>query len=124
MATITTVGLGAIAKMIAGVTPPDPFTYLATGSGSTVESEDDTALATENTLYGAERAAAVCEYIGANTIRWSRLIEFSGDVTIQEIGIFNAAAAGDMIIRVLLAAAVAFVSSDQVEISITHTMTV
>jgi hypothetical protein len=124
MATITGTGIAAMARMIAGVSPPDPFTFLATGSGSTVESADDTALAAENTQYGAERAAAVCVYSALNTVRWSRVIEFSGNVTIQEIGVFNAAAAGDMFLRVLLAQALVFASSDQVEITITHTMTV
>lgn len=127
MATVTTVGLGAIAKMIAGVSPPSPFIYMSTGQGSTVlESIDNTALETEHGAYGFGRVAATCEYLGNNTIRWSHIYTASGDRLLAEAGIFNdpTTRTGDMFLRHVLASPISFIAGDQVEISFTFTMTV
>jgi hypothetical protein len=102
MATITSKGVETSARMIANISPAAAFTYLATGSGSTAESASSTALAAENTQYGGERAAADCAFTAPGTVSWSKLFSFSGTVIIREIGVFNAAAAGDMFLRVLL----------------------
>ena len=102
MGTITNIGKETAARMIANVSPADPFIYMATGTGSGAESTSDTALGTENTLYGAERAEATCSFTAPGTIQWQYLFSFSDNVTIRELGVFNAATAGDMFLRILL----------------------
>jgi hypothetical protein len=103
MGTITTKGIETAARMIANVSPAAAFTYMATGTGSAAESASDTALGTENTLYGAERAAATCTFTAPGTIQWQNLFSFSDNVTIRELAIFNDPTAGDMYLRIRLA---------------------
>lgn len=122
MATITTKGIETSARMIANISPAAAFTYLATGSGSGAESASDTALGTENTLYGAERVAATCSFTAPGTISWVNLFSFSGSVTIRELGIFNAAAAGDMFLRILLNSNKTYEEGNSAQITITTTV--
>jgi hypothetical protein len=103
MGTISTKGLETVTRMIADVSPADPFTFMATGTGSAAENAADTALGAENTQYGAERAAATCGYTAPGTTTWQKLFSFSDNVTIRELGVFNAATLGDMLFRILLA---------------------
>jgi hypothetical protein len=118
MATITDAGLAATAKLLNGVDSVAPFTHMATGSGSTAESAGQTALVTENTAYGSARAAATCSYVADNKARWIREFDFTGTVTIREIGIFNASSAGTMLLRHVLTGDKVFESGESVEITI------
>lgn len=121
MATITDVGIEATARLINGVSAPTSFTYLATGTSSTAESTGDTALGSENTLYGSARAAATCGYISPGISTWVKLFAFSGSVTIREIGIFNASSNGSLFIRHVLADNKTYSDGESVEITITNT---
>jgi hypothetical protein len=108
MATVTVKGIEAIARNLAGVSPLSPFLYISTGSGTTL-TEDSTNTALETEHVGAEglgRVAALCEYLGANTIRWSYTYTVAAETTISEAGIFNSASAGagDMFLRDVLTA--------------------
>lgn len=124
MATVTEKGLEAIARNLAGVSPLSSFIYISTGSGTTLgEDESNTALETEHTGGGLGRAAATCEYMGSNTIRWSHTYTATAGATITEVGIFNNAnaGAGDMFLRHVIPALTVNIGTE-VEVSITHTM--
>jgi hypothetical protein len=99
MGIVTDKGLEYIAKLINGVSV-DGFCYMATGTGSGVELYADTALGSENTLYGSARTLATCTYLATGNAKWDATFNFTGDVTVREIGIFNSN--GDMLYRRLL----------------------
>ena len=86
---ITNAGIEYILKNINGVADTE-FVYIATGSGSTAFSVLDTALASENTLYGSARKTATCSFISPATARWNALFNFTGDVDVREYGLFDA----------------------------------
>lgn len=118
MATITSPGLAATAKLLNGVDSVPAFTYLATGSGSTAEATGDSALDTENTANGSARMVATCSYVADNKARWIAEFTFTGTVTIREIGIFNAATGGTLLMRHVLTGDKIFESGESVEITI------
>jgi hypothetical protein len=122
MATITDTGKVAAAKLLNGVDAVPAFTYMATGSGSTAENASQTALVTENTLSGSARAAATCSYAATNKARWVKSFSFSGNVTVREIGIFNASSSGTMLLRHVLASDKAYVNGESVEITVDVTV--
>jgi len=99
MATLVNTGLEYIAKLINGGSTA-PFTYIALGSGTTVEAIDQTALVTELTANGLARAAATCGYEAIGKATWSKEFTATADgQTINEVGIFDAAIAGHMLMR-------------------------
>jgi hypothetical protein len=108
--------------MLNNVTPPAAFTYIGTGTGATAAASTDTTLETENTLYGASRAAATCTFASPGTSQWSYNFVFTDSVTIREVGIFNAASGGDMLLRNVLSENKTFTDGEAVEITITNTM--
>lgn len=120
MVTITNIGVETAARMLANVSPAAAFTYLATGTGSGAESISDTALGAENTLYGAQRAAATCSFVSPGTTQWTKLFTFSGAVTIREVGVFNASSNGNMFLRLLLAQNKTYSDGESVQITITN----
>jgi hypothetical protein len=122
MSTITNFGLETTARMIMGLSPAAAFTYIATGTGSAAESTADSALGVENTSLGAERAAATCTFSSPGTCQWSKNFVFSGNVTLREIGIFNAASGGNMFLRHVLSANKVYTDGESVEITITNTL--
>ena len=69
MATLVNKGLEMKAKLLNGVSTA-PFTYIALGSGTTAEANDQTALVTEITTNGGARAAATCEYEADYKAKW------------------------------------------------------
>jgi len=98
MTTVVDKGIEIISKLINGVAST-AFTYMANGSGDNVEATDRTALETENTLYGSERVAATCTNESDTTAVWNKVFTASGgSVTIREVGIFDAASAGNMVL--------------------------
>lgn len=122
MATIPAVGLLAVAKLLNGVDDVAAFTYMATGTDSTAEASTDTALGSENTSVGGERAAATCSYVSDYKARWVHEFTFTGDCTIRELGIFNDASAGSMLLRHVLAADKVYASGESVEVTIDITL--
>jgi hypothetical protein len=121
MGTTSDKGLESMARMINGVSAPAAFTRIANGTGSTAEANNQTALVTENTLYGAARKVATCTFTSPATATWDALFSFTGNVTVRELGIFNAASSGDMLYRRLLASNRSYVDGDSMEVIITHT---
>lgn len=78
---------------------PTPFDYMAIGSGATPAASPDTALAAEVYRVAAPGTAPL------NIATWvGNFGAGNGTGTIQEAGIFNAAAAGTMLSRVVFAA--------------------
>lgn len=123
MAITTNVGLEMMARLTCGVSAPAAFTYMAIGSGSTAEAATQTALVTEITTNGGARAAATCSYVATGISQWLKTFNFTGNVTLYEIGIFNASSAGSMLIRHVLTASKSYVNGESVEITITNTIT-
>jgi hypothetical protein len=121
MATVVDAGLVAVAKMINGVDSIAPFIYMATGSSSTAEAYGQTALVSENTLYGSARAEATCSYEATGISKWVHLFTFSGTVTIREIAIINAVSGGIMLIRHVLVNDKVYGDGESVEITFTTT---
>lgn len=121
MATVTDIGIEAVAKLITGVDGLDPFTFMGNGSGTTAEGVTQTALVTENTLTGSARKSATCTYIAPGISEWVALFTFSGSVTINEIAIFNAISAGVMLLRHKLGAQKQYSDGESVQITVTTT---
>lgn len=111
------------ARLLIGLNPPTPYTYMATGTGAGAESPTSTALENENTQYGAQRAQATVSYVSLGISQWSILYAFTGPVTIRELGIFNASAGGDMFLRHVLSENKNYSDGESVEITITNTNT-
>jgi len=101
MATLVNAGLTALAKLANGTDSVNNFTYIALGSGTTAEANDQTALVTEITTNGGARAAATCDYEADYKATWAKTFSFSGDLAINECGIFNddGDPAGTMLMR-------------------------
>lgn len=99
MATLVDTGLEYIAKLINGVSVA-PFKYIALGSGTTTEATTDTALATEIAANGLARAEATCGYESLGKATWTHEFTATADgMQINEVAIFDAAAAGNMLMR-------------------------
>lgn len=67
----------------------DKFKYIAIGSGDTEESADDTELDEEIATDGGERALAITD-IDNNVLTISKEFEITGELTVNEAGIFDA----------------------------------
>ena len=121
MATLVDTGLEYIAKLINGVSVA-PFKYIALGSGTTPEAIDQTALTTEIVASGLARAAATCGYEATGKATWSKEFVATADgMQINEVGIFDAAAAGNMLMRHKYSSTKALDSTESLTISIVYT---
>lgn len=99
MATLVDKGIEMVAKLVNGVSAA-PFTYVAVGSGTTAEADDQTALVTEHAASGLARAAATCSYEATGKAKWVHEFTAAADsLAVNEVGVFNAASAGDMLMR-------------------------
>lgn len=78
-----------------------PTYYGAWGSDATTPAVTDTALIAENPEARTQILAAAQTQPAANTMRWAYTIVATGTRTVQETGIFSAAAAGNMYIRIV-----------------------
>ena len=99
MATLVNAGLTLLAKLANGTDSVAPVTYVALGSGTTAEANDQTTLVTEITTNGGARAAATCAYEADYKATWAKTFSFSGDLAINECGLFNGDPAGTMLMR-------------------------
>ena len=121
MATLTNAGLEGIAKLLNGVSTA-PFKYIAVGSGITAEAIDQTALATEIAANGLARAEATCGYEATGKATWSKELTSTADgMQINEVGIFDAASAGNMLMRHKYSSAKALDNTESLAISIVYT---
>lgn len=98
MATLVNKGLEMKAKLLNGVSE-SPFKWIALGSGTTAEANDQEALVTEITTNGGGRAAATCTYEADYKAKWEKTFEFTGTLSVNEVGVFNADTSGDMLMR-------------------------
>jgi hypothetical protein len=121
MATISEDGLEARARFLCGDTPVSAFTYIALGEGTGAESTSDTALGTEITTSGLERAAATCSYETGYIAQWDNTFAASGSKTINEMGIFNDPSAGEMYLRHKFTAGISVVSGQNIRILVQDT---
>jgi hypothetical protein len=98
--TITNASLAEYSGLIGGVGAKTAFTYLAVGTSSTAESKTHTALQAETTTNGLERASVTptqeTTVSTDDTLQLYKEWTASGSVSVEEIGIFNAASAGTM----------------------------
>lgn len=117
MGTITNSGLEYIAKNINGV-DDNEFAYMAIGTDPTSESVSDTALGSENTQYGSARKQATCTYTSPGTAVWNALFSFTGEVTVREIGIFDAPTGGNLLYRRVLASNRNYSDGDAAEFTV------
>ena len=108
---ITNAGLNEFCGLIGNVGSKTAPLALATGSGSTAFSASQTALVSENTLYGSVRTAAdsvtqATTTVTNDTLRFVKVWTISGGtVTVREIGVFNATpSGGTMVARTVLGA--------------------
>jgi len=75
--------------------------WMALGSGSTAEGSGQTALVTEITTNGGERALATLGYEASYKSTWVKVFAFTGAATVRECGIFDiiTASSGHMLMR-------------------------
>lgn len=120
MATVVNKGLEMIAKLVGGVST-DKMQYVALGSGTTAEANDQTGLVTEITTNGGARAAGTCSYDADYKFKVVKTFTFTGDLAINEIGIFDAASSGNMLLRGKLSAAKNVGEGDSLQVTVTVT---
>lgn len=103
---IVNTGLAEIAGLVGNTGSPTAFTYLAVGSASTAATATDTALETELTDGGLERAAATVTRqtttVANDTLQLVKTFNVTGTKTVREVGVFNDATAGTMMSRSVL----------------------
>ncbi len=97
---ITNAGKAQIA-LLAGDATAIPFTYLAVGTSSTAVAATDTTLTAEVSTSGLARAAGtvsrVTTTVTNDTLNVTYTWTASGTITVQEVGLFNAASVGTML---------------------------
>lgn len=118
MATVTNKGLEIMAKQLNGVTT-DPVTRMATGTSSTAESTADTQLGNENAGNGSDRATCdTIAYEDTGISKWVHQFNFTGSVTVREIGLFDSA--GNLFMRQVLSVDRLYASGESLEITLTN----
>jgi len=113
---ITNAGLAEAAGLLGDTGSPSAFTYLALGSGDTAFAATQTALVSEITDTGLERASATVSRttttVTNDTLKLTHQWTATGDVTVKEAGVFNAASSGDMLARKVLDSSVTLANTD------------
>jgi len=118
--TITNAGLEYEAKLLVGVSTK-PFKYIALGSGTTAEANDQTALVTEITTNGGARAEGTASYEASYKGVVTKTFTASGDLTVNEAGLFDDASSGHMYARAKFASAKNLASGDTLQVTFTVT---
>ena len=100
---VTITWKGMVTNLMGNVSSPAAFTYLANGSSSTAAVNSQTALIAENTLNGSARASATVTQQTTTTTNDTLQLVYSwsitGNVTVNEVGVFNANPAWTMLCR-------------------------
>lgn len=95
---ITNAGMAGVASRINGAGSEAAFTYIAIGTGTTAADATDTALETEITTNGGERASASASRtttdVTNDTSRLVNTFNFTGSFAVTESGVLNAGASG------------------------------
>ena len=101
---VTNAGFAQLA-LLAGDATAVPFTYLAVGTSATAPAVTDTTLTAEVVTNGLERAAGTVSRVTTTVTNDTYKITYtwtaSGSVTVEEVGVFNAASAGTMLSHAL-----------------------
>ena len=122
--TITNAGLAELAGLMTADVGGTGWDYSALGTDNTAPTASDTALGAEITTNGGERAAAtgsrVTTTVTNDTMQLVNTFNFTGALSIREVGIFNAATGGTMLSRQLLT----FDASSGDSIQVTYKVTV
>ena len=102
---IVDAGLDEVIKLIGGGLTGSKFEYLALGSDNTSPAAWDTALWNEITSNWGSRVQATVTQETTNTtndtLRLDNTFDFTGSLTIEEVGVFNDPSAGTMLGRKL-----------------------
>lgn len=118
---ITSVGKAAMAGLISGVGGVAAFTYVDTGSSATAATIADTALGSANSTNGMGRQAAAMTLSTTTTTNDTLNAIFtwtaSGAVTINEVGIFNAASVGTLLGHFILPSTITLASGNQYKLT-------
>ncbi len=99
---ITNVGLLDIAILTGGVTPINPYRYIAIGTGTQAFDPSQTALQTEVKRKLATNLNAFIEAAGGHLLletTFASVDGLTGTQTITESGVFNASTGGSMLAR-------------------------
>lgn len=89
------------------------YAWLALDDGTTVEAAGTTALTSEITTNGGERALATVGYEASYKATWQKTFTFTGTFTIEGCGCFNQLAVGGKILMCHLFASVKNVESGE-----------
>ena len=96
-------GLAAWAGLAGGVDGIAPFQYLALGTGATAEDASQTQLTNEVSASGLSRKKATIsrttDTITNDTLRLETTWTATANVTVREVGVFNAGSSGLMCAR-------------------------
>lgn len=118
--TVTNVGFAGMASRFNGAGSEAAFTYLALGTGATASAVGDTALETEITTSGLERANATASRVTTtqtnDTAQALHTWTASGSVSPTEVGLFNASSGGVLAARQVFTA-IPLASSDSFQIT-------
>lgn len=113
---ITILWLAEVANLVGNVSTPVAFTYLANGSDSTPAAAWQVSLLAENVADWAERAAATVTRQTTTTVNDTlqlvKVWNITGNVTVNEVGIFNDATTGIMLARQVTSATKNLVNGD------------
>ena len=100
--TVTDAGITEVVKHMAGIAA-DAWTHIAIGTDDTGEAVTDTTLGAEISTNGGARDAstvtAETENTTGDTLQLISGWNFSGSLSINESGVFNAGSNGDMLCR-------------------------
>ena len=105
---ITNAGLAAITAVLLTDVAGNEFDYIAVGTGTTAAAATDTALETEITDSGLARAAGtgtrVTTTVTNDTAQLATTFSVTGSKAVTEVGMLNAASAGDLLARQVFSA--------------------
>ena len=119
---LTTAGLRAVAQKIGGTAVVADFDYLELGDSDTAFAIAQTALVSAIVGNGLARAQDASPTEAAAVLSIDYTWTATGSETLKEVGLFNAAAAGTMLARTVLAASVSMVTDSTYKY--TYTITV
>ena len=101
---VTNAGFAQLA-LLCGDAAAVPFTFLAVGTSTTAPAVGNTTLVAEITTLGLARVGGtvsrVTTAVTNDTFRVTTIWTASGSLTVEEVGVFNAASAGTMLSRAL-----------------------
>jgi len=118
---VTSAGLAGLASRLNGSGGEAAFTYLAIGIGTGAAAAGNTALESEITTNGGQRAAATVSLttttVTNDTARLLHTWTFTGSFAVTETGALNAASTGTLLNRSVFTA-VNVVSTDNLQVTI------